>query len=133
MLTNRKIIYDLCSFKCHKSCSSKYKYSSDKETENFYIWVQKLILPLELHNNTYADGIRDSIYESINGDSSVYYASTVSFELYLKENGLPVEDVHRLKKIFRNRLKILNKMEKAELLEHYNQNKISISLITNNE
>lgn len=127
MITSRKIFNSSKSMRYYNKNwlrKTNYEYSADNDTNNFYLWFENIVLPIKLGNTDYhyhfVSEIRKIIYKSINDRPNHYYnISTTYLELYMEQNGYPIEQTYQVIKEFERRIKLANYMGKDIILEYH--------------
>ena len=121
----RFINFDILLTKLTESTTSHY--SSDLNRERFYKWIKKNALSFQLNDNDnsyYARNIRETVFKACNEPSNIHFSAyTTCLELYLEQSNTPIEEIFYHKNTFKSRVRKLNRIGIAKLLEYYEKDK----------
>lgn len=115
---------------------SNSDYSIDPFTNNFYQWVEKVLIPVDLEIDTSRGRIsgvdemrireiRKQIYVAANEKPPMYgsyHVNVAYLEAYLESLNMTIDVVHMIKKTFEKRVKALNALGAKQVMELYKQN-----------
>lgn len=104
----------------------KPKYSSNNDEDDFYCWIEKIVVPFPIICNDFrAIELRMILYEALNSPpTKYYYFNELWAEEYIKYHfkNVPIQDLCESKKLFTKHVKIINLLGKDRLTEYYKNN-----------
>lgn len=111
-------------------------YSTNKDDNDFYVWIEKILVPFPITHNCFrAKNLREILYEALNTpDNDKSHAAGFWTEEYLSTyfDNIPIQQASEAKKLVKTRVKIMNKIGKNQMMEHYKNGQQQLFL-TNRE
>lgn len=119
MINSRKIFIEKQRFYSYKAIWGQH-YSTDKDKEDFYLWAERILVPVRLYNNDfYCRRVKEEVYKCLNDEK--YHAYTGSLNNYLSNSCFTIEDCCKIEQQFKRNLILANSLGKEKILEYYHK------------